>query len=136
MEDCIFCKIAKGEIPCAKLYENEHVLAFLDLAPVNKGHALVIPKKHHQDLLDMPEKLFEEVGKAAKKIAEAMILATGAEGFNIGQNNGKASGQIVMHFHLHVIPRFETDGLKPWPHKKYEDGEIEEVRESIVKNIR
>lgn len=136
MEDCIFCKIIKGDIPCEKLYENEHVIAFLDIAPVNKGHALVVPKVHHKDLLDMPEKLFEEVGMVAKKVAKAQISALKADGFNIGQNNGKAAGQDVFHFHMHVIPRFENDGHKPWSHEKYNEGEMAELGKKIVSFIK
>ena len=131
MEECIFCKIIKGDIPCSKIYEDDKVLAFLDIAPINKGHALIISKEHHKDLLDMPETTLAEITKAAKKVAKAVVKATGADGFNIGQNNGKAAGQLVMHFHLHVIPRFENDGLKSWPHKEYEEGEIEKVAENI-----
>ena len=131
MEDCIFCKIAKGEIPSAKIYENEKVFAFLDIAPMNKGHALIVPKEHHKDLLDMPDNLLLEVMKAAKKVAKAIVKAVGADGFNIGQNNGRASGQAVMHYHIHIIPRFEDDGLKHWPQGKYEEGEIDKVAEDV-----
>ena len=131
MEDCIFCKIVKGEIPCAKVYENDKILAFLDIAPVNKSHTLVIPKEHHKDLLDMPDATLAELAKTAKKIAKAVVKATGAVGFNIGQSNGKAAGQLVMHFHLHIMPRFENDGLKLWPQGKYEEGEMDKVAEQI-----
>ena len=129
--ECIFCKIANGEIPCSKIYETDKLIAFLDIAPVNKGHTLVIPKEHYKDLIDVPDPLIAEITKAAKKVAKAAVKAVGAEGFNIGQNNGKAAGQIVMHFHLHVIPRFENDGLVPWPQKKYEEGEMDKVAETI-----
>ena len=131
MEECIFCKIAKGDIPCNKVYENEKVLAFLDIGPINKGHTLIIPKEHHKDLLDMPDNLLAEITKTAKKVAKAVIKATGADGFNIGQNNGKAAGQAVMHFHLHIIPRFEEDGLQSWPGKSYEEGEMDKIAENI-----
>ena len=131
MEECIFCKIVNGEIPCTKVYENNKVLAFLDIAPVNKGHTLVIPKEHHKDLLDMPNDVLAEVAKVGKKVAKAAVKATGAAGFNLGQNNGKTAGQVVMHFHLHIIPRFEGDGLKLWPQGKYEGKEEEEIAEKI-----
>ena len=130
-DDCIFCRIVKGEIPCSKIYENEKVIAFLDIAPVNKGHALVVPKEHYKDLLEVPNEVMGEITKAAKKVAKAAVKAVGADGFNIGQNNGKAAGQVVTHFHLHIIPRFENDGLVPWPQKKYEEGEIDKVAETI-----
>ncbi len=131
MQDCIFCKIAKGEIPCDKIYENDKVLAFLDIAPVNKGHTLVIPKEHHKDLLEMPEHLLAEVAKAAKLIGKAIKESLNADGINIGQNNGKVAGQVVMHFHLHIIPRFDNDGLKMWPQKKYAEGESKGIAEKI-----
>ncbi len=131
MEDCIFCKIAKGEIPCSKVYENDKVLAFLDIAPVNKGHVLVIPKEHYKDLLAMPDNVLAEVAKVGKKVAKAVMKVTGAAGFNLGQNNGKTAGQVVMHFHLHIIPRFEDDGLTLWPQGKYEGKEMDEIAEKI-----
>jgi histidine triad (HIT) family protein len=130
-DNCIFCKIVNNQIPCSKIFENEKIMAFLDLSPVNKGHALVIPKEHHKDLLDMPEATLSELTKAAKKVAKAVVKATKADGFNIGQNNGKAAGQIVFHFHLHVIPRFENDGLVPWPQGKYEEGEMDRLAKEI-----
>ncbi len=131
MEDCIFCKIAKGEIPSAKVYENDRVFAFLDIAPVSKGHTIVIPKEHHKDLLDLPDDLLAETAKALKKIAKAIVKAVNADGFNIGKNNGAAAGQAVMHSHFHIIPRFENDGLNPWPQGKYEEGEMEKTAEDI-----
>ena len=131
MEDCIFCKIVNGEIPCSKVYENNKVLAFLDISPVNKGHALVIPKEHHKDLLTMPDNVLAEVTKVGKKVAKAVMRATGAAGFNLGQNNGKVAGQVVMHFHLHIIPRFEDDGLELWPQGTYEGREMDEIAEKI-----
>ena len=131
MEECIFCKIANGEIPCNKVYENNKLLAFLDIAPVNKGHTLVIPKEHYKDLLAMPNDVLAELAKVSKKVAKAVMRATGAEGFNVGVNNGKVAGQVVMHFHLHIMPRFENDGLKLWEGRKYEGKEEEEIAEKI-----
>ena len=130
-KNCIFCKIIKGEIPCEKIYENDKIFAFLDIAPVTKGHTLVIPKEHHKDLLDMPDELIAEVSKAAKKIAKVVIKAVNTKGFNIAQNNGKVSGQEVMHYHLHIVPRFDDDGLINWPHKKYEEGEADKLAKDI-----
>lgn len=136
MKDCIFCKIAKGEIPCTKIYEDEKVLAFLDIAPVNKGHTLVIPKEHHETLIDVPDELLAEIMKTTKKVANAVMKATEVNGFNIMQNNYKIAGQLVPHYHLHIIPRLEDDGLKLWPQdKKYEEGEAEEMAKKIKENI-
>lgn len=135
MDDCIFCKIIKGEIPCTKVYEDDDLLAFLDIAPVNRGHTLIIPKEHHQDLLDMPEELVKKVAVLAKKIGKAAKETTNADGFNIGQNNGAAAGQAVFHFHLHVIPRFNDDGLPNWPRSEYKEGEAVEIAQKISQNL-
>ncbi|MBW2992896.1 HIT family protein [Candidatus Woesearchaeota archaeon] len=129
--DCIFCKIVKGEIPSSKVYEDEKILAFLDIGPINKGHTLVIPKEHYEMLLDVPDGLLKEVTVAAKKIAANMKEKLNLEGFNIMQSNGKVAGQLVPHFHLHVIPRLADDGLKHWPGKKYEEGEMGEYKEKL-----
>ena len=126
MEDCLFCKIAKKEIPSDIIYENDKVLAFLDIAPVNKGHTLVIPKKHSRNIFDIEEEDLIEVQKAVKKLAPAIKEATNAGGVNIQANNEPTAGQVVMHTHIHIIPRFVEDGLKLWtPAKtKSEDKEI------------
>jgi histidine triad (HIT) family protein len=133
--ECIFCKIVEGKIPSSKLYEDEHILSFLDIGPVNKGHALIIPKKHFVDLTEIPEKELKELIKVSQKIAIAVEKATNAQGFNIAMNNKPAAGQVVMHAHLHVIPRYKDDGLKLWPQGKYAEGEMEEYRKKISKLI-
>jgi len=132
MTDCIFCKIIKGEIPCSKIYEDEKILSFLDIMPANKGHTLVIPKEHYETILDMPDDLLKEMFVLTKKISKAVMNGTKADGFNIGINTKEAAGQVVMHAHLHIIPRFKDDGLKPWPQGKYQEGEAEEIKEKIV----
>ena len=116
--NCIFCRIASGEIPCAKVYEDEYVLAFLDLAPVHPGHTLVIPKTHDKDMLEVPAELGTAVFAAIQKVAAAVLEATGAQGFNVMQNNRLAAGQTVFHIHWHIIPRFEGDGLDMWAQGK------------------
>ena len=118
-ESCIFCRIAHGEIPCAKVYEDEYVLAFLDLAPVHPGHALIIPKTHHANMMEFPCELAPAVFSALKKVGAAVMEATGASGINVMQNNGLDAGQTVFHIHWHIIPRFEGDGLKMWPQGSY-----------------
>ena len=135
MSDCIFCKIIKGEIPCTKVYEDDNVLAFLDIGPVNKGHTLVIPKEHHETILDMPEELLCAVASAVKKVSKAIAHGTGCDGFNVLQSNYKASGQLVPHYHAHIIPRLESDGLKHWPQGKYDEGEADEIAEKIRKSL-
>ncbi len=118
-DSCIFCRIAHGEIPCAKVYEDESALAFLDLAPVCPGHALIIPKTHYANMLEFPSELAPGVFSALQKVSAAVMEATGAAGINIMQNNGLAAGQTIFHVHWHVIPRFENDGLSMWPQGSY-----------------
>ena len=136
MEDCIFCKIAKGEIPAAKVYESDKFLAFLDISPCNKGHTLIIPKQHYVSLEEMPDEDGNEFGELQLKLAKSIMKATNAEGFNLLLNNGKAAGQEVMHAHLHIQPRFSSDEfVYKWTHGSYEGGEIEKVAERIKKNL-
>lgn len=118
---CVFCRIIQGEIPCAKVYEDDQVLAFLDLGPVKPGHVLVIPKSHHENLLDTPTELAPAIFAALRKVGRAVMQATGATGFNVLQNNYPASGQAVFHVHWHIIPRVEEDGLSLWPQGAYND---------------
>jgi len=134
-ENCIFCRIIKGEIPSLKVYEDDKVLAFLDISPVNKGHILVIPKNHASNYLESDDKDISACAVAVKKIGKAVVRAVEADGFNIGVNTKKAAGQIVMHTHLHIIPRFNDDGFRHWPHKQYEEGEMEKYKEKIIKEI-
>lgn len=109
MEKCIFCKIAKGEIPSATLYEDEEFRVILDLGPANKGHALIFPKAHYENLYDLPEETAAHAMILAKKIATKMKEILNCDGYNIVQNNGEAAGQTVFHFHMHLIPRFTGD---------------------------
>ena len=132
MTDCIFCKISKGEIPSRKIYEDDKIFAFLDIAPVNKGHALVIPKEHSENLLTMSEESAKDVFASVKKVADAVKKGVNADGVNIGMNNEPAAGQVVFHAHIHIIPRFKDDGLKLWPQGKYAEGEGEEVQKKIA----
>ncbi len=108
----IFCRIIEGEIPSAKVYEDEEVLAFLDITQSTKGHTLIVPKAHYENYLSTPPELLAHVLEVAQKVGKAQIEAFGAKGTNILSNAGEAAGQSVMHFHLHVIPRYdETDGV-------------------------
>lgn len=133
--ECIFCKIIKGEIPCAKVYEDSDIIAFLDIGPVNPGHTLVVPKEHYETLMDLPDELASKLGVAVKKIAEAVKEAMNPDGINVTQSNLKAAGQLVPHVHFHIIPRIEGDGLKHWPQGKYEEGQMEEVRKKIEEKL-
>lgn len=110
-ENCIFCKIASGDIPSAKIYEDDKVMAFLDLNPLTPGHALIVPKTHAATLLDLPPGFGDAALAAMARVGKALMEALGAGGFNCLQNNFSAAGQEVMHLHWHVIPRKSGDGL-------------------------
>jgi histidine triad (HIT) family protein len=125
-EDCIFCKIANGEIPSATVYEDEDFRVILDIAPAAKGHALILPKNHYSNLWELGEKESAKVMALAAKISKAQKEALGCDGINVLQNNGVAAGQSVFHFHMHLIPRYDNDGMDiPWKTLSYEEGEAE-----------
>jgi len=134
--DCIFCKIVKGEITCAKVYENHRYIAFLDTGPVNPGHTLVIPKEHYEDLLNTPDNVLDGMLNDSKKIAKAVLQAVGADGFNLGINVGKTSGQLVSHLHIHIMPRFPNDGHHLFKQGKYAEGEMQKVANRIRQNLK
>jgi len=131
--DCIFCKILAGEIPCSKVFEDEHFIAFLDIRPVHKGHVLLVPKKHFVNIFDTPDTEAEKIYKAAQKITKAVSEATGCDGVNLVQNNNAAAGQEVFHSHLHIIPRYTDDQLRfASIHKEYDSfDEMGEMAEKI-----
>ncbi len=136
MEDCIFCKIVKGELPSAKVYEDDMTLAFLDLKPVNLGHILVVPKKHFSNIYETPDEELGAMIKTAKKISIAVKKSTDADGVNLAMNNNHAAGQVIFHSHLHVIPRYHNDGFELWHGKReYKEGEMKELAEKIQKEI-
>ena len=113
MSDCIFCQIVSGQIPSSKVYEDEEVLAFLDITQVTKGHTLVIPKKHYRNMLEMDAESASSLFARVPKIAQQLQEKLGAAGVNIINNNEEAAGQTVFHTHVHLLPRFDaTDGLK------------------------
>lgn len=130
--NCIFCKIANGEIPSQTLYEDEDFRVILDLGPATKGHALILPKEHHANLYELPEEAAGKVMKLAKKMAGIMTDRLGCEGFNLVQNNGDLAGQTVFHFHMHLIPRYRADGQKiGWKPQEVSQTELEAVRRQI-----
>lgn len=110
MSDCIFCKIAGGEIPSATIYEDDDFRVILDLGPATKGHALILPKKHYANITELPDELVAKAFVLAKKIVSFMKDALPCDGYNIVQNNGEPAGQTVFHFHIHLIPRYKNDG--------------------------
>lgn len=131
-ENCIFCKIANGEIPSATLYEDEDFRVILDLGPASKGHALILPKEHYPNLYELPDEVAEKVIKLAKKMVTRMTKALGCDGFNVVQNNGTAAGQTVFHFHMHLIPRYENDNAGfGWNIGELSDADKEEILAKI-----
>ena len=109
--DCVFCKIIRGEIPCQRIFDNQYVLAFLDINPLSQGHTVVIPKHHAERLDDLPEEWSVELARSFGPITRAVTGAIGAEAYNLLQNNGSLAGQVVPHVHFHIIPRRADDGL-------------------------
>jgi histidine triad (HIT) family protein len=132
-KDCLFCKIVGGEIPSKKVFESEKTLAFLDIMPLTKGHTVVVPKTHCYNLLDISESDIEPFFKDLKKIAALLKEKLNMDGFNIIQNNFPAGGQVVDHFHYHIIPRMEGDKVVKLKHNtpKAEDAELNEVLEIL-----
>ncbi len=136
MDECIFCNITQGNIPANKVYENDSVICFLDIMPANKGHCLVVPKKHHETLLDMPDEALKNLILTTKKVAKALSLSIGNGSYNIVMNNGKTAGQVVAHAHIHIIPRFNGDRLRiKWSRQRYTDEEMRKTQEKIKKFV-
>lgn len=135
--ECIFCKIVAGEIPSVRVYEDDRVIAFLDINPIAPGHTLLVPREHHATLPETPTELLTAVMAAAKTVAQGLLAATRGEGFNFLQFNGACSGQEVMHLHFHVIPRRPRDGVAfQWKQGKYREGEMATLGERIRGAIR
>ncbi|MDE5819214.1 MAG: HIT family protein [Lachnospiraceae bacterium] len=132
-ENCIFCKIANGEIPSRTIYEDEQFRVFLDLRPAAKGHALIVPKEHYANLYELPEDLAADAMRLAKKEMALMTQKLSCDGFQLVQNNGETAGQTEFHFHLHLIPRYRTDGQKiAWKRGSMSDEELDAVKDQIV----
>lgn len=135
---CLFCRLLRGEIPSTRLYEDEHTVAFLDIGPLVKGHALVIPKRHVGSLAEISDEDLGRVMATARVIARAQLNGLKADGVNIFQANGAAAGQVVPHLHVHVVPRFEDDGHHwNWiPHSYAGPDEMKETGERIRNGMR
>ncbi|MBU1203218.1 HIT family protein [Patescibacteria group bacterium] len=134
MEDCIFCKIIKGEIPSYKVYEDETTMAFLDISPVNHGHTLVVSKQHYANLEEIPTNELQQLIITVKKVGQAIKNGLEVEGYNVCENNDPVAGQLIPHIHFHVVPRHENDGIKMWPQEPYPEGKAAEVLEKIKIN--
>ena len=128
MENCIFCKIANGEIPAATLYEDENFRVILDLGPASKGHALILPKSHAANIYELSDEMAAKAMILAKKMATAMTAALKCDGFNIVQNNGECAGQSVFHFHIHLFARYKGDQVGiTWHPGELSDADKEEI---------
>ena len=136
MENCIFCKIAAGELPSTTLYEDQDFRVILDLGPASKGHALILPKEHYANIYEIPDELAAKAIILAKKMAGIMTRALNCDGFNIVQNNGEPAGQTVFHFHMHLIPRYEDDqvGLT-WNPGSLTEEDKEEVLRKVMAEL-
>jgi histidine triad (HIT) family protein len=129
-EDCVFCKIARGEEQASRIYENEDVLAFLDARPANEGHTLVIPRRHYENIFEVPDEELASLFQIVKKVAAAVMKSQEAEGIRILQNNGKAANQIIFHFHVHIIPEYQRQGV--FRHRQTAElGDLERVAAKI-----
>ncbi len=136
MDGCVFCKMVEGAIPVTKIFEDEAVLAFLDIGPICDGHTLVIPKQHCPSVHECDPEVLAEVSRRLGRIAEAVVTAMEADGYNVLSNNGAAAGQVIDHLHFHVIPRKVGDRVfTQWPSYKYKKGQIEEIAARIRRRL-
>ena len=135
-DSCLFCKIIAGEIPSTKVYEDDTVLAFLDIHPVNIGHTLIVPKVHATNLYDTPEKTLAHMMSVIKKLSIAIKKSLNTDGINIEMNNDSVAGQIIFHAHIHIVPRFSGDGFTHWNGaRNYQEGEMNEVAQKISQKL-
>lgn len=134
--ECIFCKIANGDIPSATVYEDENFRVILDLGPASKGHALILPKNHFADVCELDESVAAKVLPLAARIGKAMKKSLGCSGFNVVQNNGISAGQTVFHFHVHIIPRYDGGpDMVTWTPGSVGSEELEKTAEAIKKAL-
>ena len=136
VQECIFCKIASGQIPALKLFEDDVIVAFLDIGPISQGHTLVMPREHVERVHSCPPKLLGDIWTRLGRIAGAVTSAMDSDGYNVLCNNGRAAGQVVEHLHFHIIPRRTGDGVfTQWPSFKYPQGKAETIAEKIKSQL-
>lgn len=135
MTDCLFCKIIAKEIPAEIVFEDTSAVAFMDIQPVSKGHVLVVPKNHSADFLSTEDDTIARLMPAVKKVGQGVLKAVNAQGMNITTNTGAAAGQSVFHAHFHLIPRFDRDGLKTWPHQESKPETRAELADAIRQEL-
>lgn len=134
--NCIFCKITTGDIPSSTIYEDNYFKVILDISPASKGHAIIIPKKHAENIFELDETYASKIFVVAKKVAKAMKEELNCDGFNILQNNGEVAGQSVFHFHMHLIPRYKGDNITiKWCLGKYEGEDLTNLASAISKRV-
>lgn len=127
-DNCIFCKLANGDIPTNTVYEDEDFRVILDNSPATKGHALILPKQHYADLFEIEDEILAKAVKLAKKVISHEKSVLGCDGYNILQNNGEAAGQTVFHFHMHLIPRYAGENsIIEWDNKEFSDDELKKI---------
>lgn len=132
-DDCIFCKLANGDIPTRTLYEDSDFRVFMDASPATKGHCLIVPKQHYENLEYIDDEVSSKILPLAKKMMKTLKEKLGCKGLNLVQNNGELAGQTVFHFHMHIIPRYEDDGQKiGWKLTDVTDEELDETLKQIV----
>ncbi len=137
MVDCVFCKIVKKEAPAEILYENENILAFLDINPINFGHTLIIPKQHYREFHEIPDEISKELITATSVLTKAILESLKPNGYNIFTNNGRFAGQAIMHCHFHIVPRYFNDGFKfrPLP-KSYKQNQMKQYADLIREKVK
>lgn len=137
MDNCVFCKIIKKEIPSITVYEDESFLGIMDISPANKGHVILLAKNHVADVFGLDEQTASRAMIVVTKVAKALKEELNCDGINVLQNNGTVAGQTVFHYHIHIIPRYKEDGVSiAWEYQSYEEGEAKELGESIKRRIR
>jgi histidine triad (HIT) family protein len=134
--DCVFCKVAAGELPSARVAETDRAIAFMDVGPIAEGHTLVVPREHYESIADAPPAELAAVYELAARIAPALVEATGAEGLNVLLNNGRCAGQLVMHLHVHLVPRRSDDGLAwSWPAREADPEDLGRLADRIAAGL-
>lgn len=135
---CVFCKIVNGEIPSHKIYEDENFIAILDISQASKGHTLIIPKKHYENLFSMSDDLITKIGLLIKKISTVLCKTFNAQGLNVLNNNGSIAGQSVFHFHVHLLPRYDNDQIEmhfPNNVESINNKVLADMKNQIIKNL-
>lgn len=135
-DECLFCKIAQGEVPSVAIYEDDDVYAFLDIKPVHPGHTLIVPKTHYTNLYELPDEILAKLSRVMRDISIAVKEAVSADGINIEMNNDRAAGQVIFHAHLHVVPRYIDDGLRHWPGTEQNKEGQEDTAQKIIKQLK